>query len=144
MHYPRITQPTHAKWEQIHDEASAGAELNTQRLLTNGTSDHHPPNTIFEPVQEVVSRNFFVVDTVYASPSTNALGNPGADGRMLSMGPNGLPDVSEEILAELPLDCRAALLDAKCQEQEWKEKWTSESNDGMRGNLKIGFMGFPV
>jgi chromatin structure-remodeling complex protein RSC7 len=144
MHYPRITQPTHAKWEQIHDEASDDAERNTQRLLTNGTSNPHPPNTIFEPIQDVVSRNFLIVDTVYTSPSTNALGNPGADGSMLSMGPNGLPDVSEDILAELPPDCRAALLDAKRQEQEWKEKWTSESNDGMRGNLKIGFMGFPV
>jgi len=144
MHYPRITQPTHAKWEHVNDEASASAERNPQRLLTNGTSNHQPPKTIFEPVPDVVSRNFLVVDTVYKAPSMNVLGNPGVDGNMLTLGPNGLPNVTDEILAEMPPDCRAALLEAKRHEKEWKETWTSETNDGMRGNLKIGFMGFPV
>jgi chromatin structure-remodeling complex protein RSC7 len=144
MHYPRITQPTHAKWEHVNNEASTDVERNPQRLLTNGTSHHQPPKTIFEPVPDVVSRNFLVVDTVYKAPSMNALGNPGADGNMLTLGPNGLPNVTDEILAEMPPDCRAALLEAKRHEKEWKETWTSETNDGMRGNLKIGFMGFPV
>lgn len=147
MHYPEISQPTHAKWEQIFPEDSQNSgSLNSSHLLTNGTSNGHSSttDTMFEPVSDIVARNFLVTDTVFVSPSLSGLGIPGPDGDMLAIGPNGLPDASEEILAELPTDCRVALLAAKAKEKEWKEHWTTETRDGMRGNLKIGFLGFPV
>jgi chromatin structure-remodeling complex protein RSC7 len=147
MHYPKITQPTHAKWEQVSpEEATSTNGFDSSRLLTNGTSNGHSNthDTIFAPVSDVVSRNFLVTDTLFVSPALSGLGIPGPDGDMLAFGPNGLPNVSDEILAELPPDCRTALFAAKSKEKEWKESWTTESRDGMRGNLKIGFLGFPV
>jgi chromatin structure-remodeling complex protein RSC7 len=144
MHYPKITQPTHAKWEQL--PVSDSVQADSQHQLTNGTSTSHSDssNTIFKPVSNVVARNFLVTDTVYVSPSQSGVGIPGPDGDMLAMNHNGLPHMSDEILEELPAECRAALLEAKKEETEWKENWTTESRDGMRGNLKIGFLGFPV
>jgi chromatin structure-remodeling complex protein RSC7 len=147
MHYPKNTQPTHVRWEQLPPGGPTNGSLSGKQHLTNGTSssgDSGATGTIFEPVSEVVARNFIVVDTVFEAPPMSGLGLPGADGNMLAIGPNGLPSVSDEILAELPADCRAALLDAKAKEEEWKNRWTTESADGLRANLKIGFLGYPV
>lgn len=144
MHYPKITQPTHAKWEQL--PVSANTLSDSQKYLTNGTSNHDAEQlpTIFQPVSKVIARNFLVTDTVYTAPSLSGVGIPGPDGDMLAINHNGLPEVSDDILAELPPDCREALLAAKQEERGWKESWTTESHDGLRGNLKIGFLGFPV
>jgi chromatin structure-remodeling complex protein RSC7 len=150
VHYPSITQPTHAKWEPVSPEESATSTTHNDSHdtnLTNGVSfkDVGPSQvSMFEPVSKVVARNFLVTDTVFVQCPINGAGIPGADGDMLAIGANGLPEASEEILAELPPDCRDALLEAKEQEKEWRTYWSTESNDGLRGNLKIGFLGFPV
>jgi hypothetical protein len=36
------------------------------------------------------------------------------------------------------------LEDAKAKERQWKQHWGSEVEDGARGALRIGFLGFPV
>jgi chromatin structure-remodeling complex protein RSC7 len=100
--------------------------------------------TIFAPLPAVIPRNFLVIDTNFASPPMAGLGIPGPDGDVLDVGPNGLPNVTDEILAELPPDCRKALEDAKAKELQWKRQWGTEVESGARGNLKIGFLGFPV
>ena len=110
--------------------------------LTNG--HHMERKTIFKPVSKTVARNFMVTDTIFISPSISGVGIPGPDSAMYDMNPNGLPDANPEIIAELPEDCRNALLQAKREEDEWKHTWGSETTDGMRGRLKIGFMGYPV
>jgi chromatin structure-remodeling complex protein RSC7 len=156
MHYPKITQPTHVKWEELTPESNGHSppkQTNGISQLTNGV--HHvnlngtalqpaPIHTIFTPIPQVVSRNFLVVDTKFEAPPISGLGIPGPDGDVLDVGPNGLPDVTEEMLAELPPDCRKALMDAKAKEAEWKQRWSNEVQDGARGKLKIGFLGYPV
>lgn len=157
MHYPKIMQPTHYRWEQVHDEEPSSPTTNGVAHLTNGvngvhlngTSHHHEPEpkrqkTKFAPVKPIVSRNFMVVDTVFESPPHSGMGIPGPDGDSLDVGTNGLAGISEEILAELPAECRAAFDQAKEEELEWKNQWQTERQDGARGDLKIAFLGFPV
>lgn len=154
MHYPKITQPTHVKWEELDEDlphkASHGL-LNGVSSLTNGIHDVDLNGTtaqesdgIFSPLPSIITRNFLVVDTTFESPPISGLGIPGPDGDAVDVGPNGLPDASDDILAELPLECRQAFEAAKDQERQWKTKWKSEVEDGARGTLRIGFLGFPV
>ncbi|KAF2205620.1 nuclear localization protein [Delitschia confertaspora ATCC 74209] len=118
MCYPKIMQPTHARWEEVPASES--------------------------DVAPVVSRNYLVVDTYYQSPPISGLGVPGPDGDFYDTGVNGLPKVDQETLAELSAEARAALAHAKKEEMEWKNQWKGESIDGSRGKLKIGFSGVPV
>ncbi|QDS75680.1 hypothetical protein FKW77_007615 [Venturia effusa] len=154
MHFPKITQPTHARWEEVDEElphkASHGL-TNGVSALTNGIHDVDLNVTsvkesggIFSPLPSIITRNFLVVDTKFESPPISGLGIPGPDGDSVDVGPNGLPDVSDDILAELPPQCRQALEAAKDQEIQWKTQWKSEVEDGARGTLRIGFLGFPV
>ncbi|GAB7351439.1 hypothetical protein MBLNU459_g2105t1 [Dothideomycetes sp. NU459] len=157
MFYPKIMQPTHAKWEQILPDATAPSlpALNGDHAnghLTNGDSQHtstvnddsRPPVDSFKPVPDVVSRNFLVTDVYFETPPISNLGVPGPDGSVDDLGPNGLSDIPDHILDELPEDCRIALEQAKAAEAEWKGKWGTEATDGSRGSLRIGFNGFPV
>jgi chromatin structure-remodeling complex protein RSC7 len=156
MHYPKITQPTHVKWEELTADTSGRAPpklTNGVSHLTNGVhhvnlngtaKDEVSAPTIFTPVSRVISRNFLVVDTKYQSPPIAGLGIPGPDGDVLDVGQNGLPDVTDEILAELPPECRKAFEDAKMKEAQWRQNWGNEIQDGARGKLKIGFLGYPV
>jgi chromatin structure-remodeling complex protein RSC7 len=145
MLYPKITQPTHAKWEEIID-----TEINGVSELTNGVNrvnldrEAAREKSIFGPVEPVVSRNFLVVDSYLQSPPISGLGIPGPDGDFEDVGTNGLADVSPDILNELPAECRRAFEDAKAKEAEWKGFWRTETIDGARPQLKIGFSGVPV
>jgi len=140
MHYPKSTQPTHVKWEQIRDEE----EETVDEKVPNGTSDEqHKAKKLFSKVPDVVNRNFMVTDTVFVSPSISGLGIPGMDGDTYDIGPNGLPEVTEEILEELPDECRDALLAAKQKEYEWKTTWSNETENGLRGNIKVAYLGWP-
>lgn len=149
MYYPKITQPTHAKWEEIPQEEEVPAK---RRQLTNGVHDltngvdavnlNH--DTLFTPVPPIVARNYLVTDIVYQSPQISGLGVPGPDGDFHDVGPNGLANIPDELLAELPDDCRRAYEDAKAKEEEWRNTWRTEAEDGHRAHLKIGFSGVPV
>ncbi|KAF2398509.1 hypothetical protein EJ06DRAFT_532246 [Trichodelitschia bisporula] len=157
MHYPKIMQPTHAKWEPVIHEREAGDAkshlTNGITHLTNGvghvslndsTPKARPANTVFSAVSDVVKRNYLIVDTKFRSPSGIGFGIPGPDGDLLALGHNGLPHVDDEILAELPSSCRQALEVTHRKEMEWKQTWKTEAEDGNRPELKIGFLGFPV
>ncbi|KAF2432741.1 hypothetical protein EJ08DRAFT_686681, partial [Tothia fuscella] len=162
-HYPKIMQPTHVKWEQLpiesSDEPPHGLTNGISHLTngvdhvnlngTNGTNrineeETAPTSKVFSPLPPVIYRNYLVVDTKFESPPISGLGLPGPDGDAIDVGPNGLPQVTDDILAELPPDCRKALLEAKAKESQWKQKWGTEVESGARGNLKIGFLGYPV
>jgi chromatin structure-remodeling complex protein RSC7 len=138
MHYPRITQPTHARWEPILDDDEPGEDA-----LTNGDTADDAKPSMFGKVPTVVARNFMVTDTVFEAPPLNGPGLPGVDGPTLDVGAAGLPNPDPELLELLPEECRAALLREKEREAEWKTKWTSEVVDGMRGQLRIAFLGWP-
>ena len=167
MFFPKIMQPTHAKWEQIPPPTSpAEAE---QKQLTNGlTNGYHLTNgtgtddamdieevpatqtqskpTIFSEVPQIISRNYSIIDTVYTSAPISNAGFPGPDGAIedFTSGPNGLDAVPDDILAELPEDCRRAFEEARARELGWKGQWGKEAHSGLRGGLKIGFSGYPV
>ncbi|KAK3050171.1 chromatin structure-remodeling complex subunit RSC7 [Extremus antarcticus] len=161
MFYPKIMQPTHARWEQILPPSSPAQT--EQHLLTNGLTngttpngthddsmdlDHQPPSspTLFTSVPAVVSRNFTIVDTVYIAPPLSHTGYPGPDGHIEdpSSGPNGLSSVPDELLDELPEECRRAFEEARSEEVKWKQGWGTEVQSGLRGHLKVGLSGYPV
>ncbi len=164
MLYPKHMQPTHAKWVEVTSETPESDNLpGMEHLSLNtgntapvtgsnrnndsnpaGPSTEAPATTIFPPVPPHITRNYLVVDTVYQSPPMSGLGIPGPDGDTFDVGPTGLPIVSQEILDELPPECRKAFEEAKAVEKKWKETWGTETQDGHRGKLKIGFNGLPV
>jgi chromatin structure-remodeling complex protein RSC7 len=153
MHYPKIMQHTHVRWEQVTDEDNDAHMTNGISHLTNGVNGVHlngtrhdetRRKTKFPPVDPIISRNFMVVDTIFESPPHSGLGIPGPDGDALDVGTNGISNISDDILDELPAECRRAFEEAKERELEWKGRWGSEHRDGARGDVKIGFLGFPV
>jgi chromatin structure-remodeling complex protein RSC7 len=163
MYFPKIMQPSHARWEQMPPPSSS-AETE-KKLLTNGLTNgdtlpngtshdmdiDRPSNeptspTIFTPVPHVVSRNYTVVDTAYVAPPITTLGFPGPDGAIFdpTSGPSGLSAIPDDLVDELPEDCKLAFEAAKKQEADWKRQWGSEAQSGLRGALKVGLSGYPV
>ncbi|EME41867.1 hypothetical protein DOTSEDRAFT_135562 [Dothistroma septosporum NZE10] len=156
MFYPKIMQPTHAKWEHI----PAGTQPADTKQLTNGhlpngsssehdsviSADNQPSDTIFSDVPPLVSRTFTVIDTTYSAPPISNVGYPGPDGHVEdpTSGPNGLSTIPQDLIDELPPDCRVAFEEAKATELGWKQQWGTEAHCGQRGQLKIGFVGYPV
>lgn len=151
MFHPTITQPTHARWQQIPPPPAP--ITSGQRPLTNGarpsSSEPTEPtdaDTIFHPVPAVVSRNFTVVDVAFASPPISNVGFPGPDGVITdpTSGGAGLSAVPAELLDELPASCRVAFEEARAAELRWKRQWATERSGALRGDLKVGFVGYPV
>jgi chromatin structure-remodeling complex protein RSC7 len=127
MCYPKTTQPTHARWEEV------------------------PPSE--SNVPDAVRRSYLVVDTYFQKPIFAGLGIPGPDGDFCDVGLNGLSDCNFEDLdfSDLPPEqekvSKAAIpayWQAKQAEEEWKQQWQTEGTDGARGKPKIGFTGVPV
>lgn len=158
MFYPKIMQPTHARWEQIpppslssHDQSKQLTNGIPNGHLTNGGSDHDDTNepqtnTIFTPIPSIISRNFAVIDTNFSSPRILQPGYPGPDGAVedLPSGPNGLLSVPEDLISELPEECRRAFETERERERRWKEQWGAEAQSGLRGKLRVGLLGWPV
>lgn len=156
-------QPTHVKWEQIHDTVDHDDDRLMNGIHTNGhhvnggdaglgatsngfsdTKTSQAPPSLFKPVPDVVSRNYLVTDVCYESPPISNLGVPGPDGDVDDLGPNGLSTIDKDVLDELPEDCRRAFEEARGAELAWKNRWDTEQTHGSRGKLRIGFNGFPV
>ncbi|KAI9815337.1 MAG: hypothetical protein M1827_002817 [Pycnora praestabilis] len=157
MQYPAITQPTHARWEQVPLETattrlptSSGHQSNG--IIVNGSSnpsDNSLPQSgspedqnresIFPPVARVYSRNLMVADTCFTTPPMSGLGAPGPHVEDYEDGFDGLTDVPQDVIRELPSECRKAFDEAKEQEWTWKHSWRTEMTDGVRGTLRIGF-----
>ncbi|KAK8169690.1 nuclear localization protein-like protein NPL6 [Phyllosticta citrichinensis] len=150
LHFPKIMQPTHVRWEHLLAESEEILEEDVSKQTNgvngvNGTAHKQKNvNSTLGKVPAVVSRNFLVIDTHFQSAPMTGLGVPGPDGDFRDVGVNGLPNPSEEILEDLPEECRKALQEAKEKEREWKRSWGSEAVDGCRNHLKIGFLGVPV
>lgn len=159
MFMPKITQPTHARWEQIPPPSTTSAP--EPKLLTNGDShpttngtDAHEPMaldetqnpTIFSNVPAVISRNFLITDTHFTSPPLSNAGYPGPDNMITdpTSGTTGLSNIPTELLDELPEDCRQAFEQEKRRELDWKKSWGTEGQGCMRQGLKVGLAGWPV
>lgn len=154
MFYPKIMQPTHARWEQI---PPFEAILPTRQLadaapLTNGHADGgfgmQVGTTLIQPkpVPALVSQNFAVIDTVFTAPPIAGVGFPGPDDAVTdpTAGTTGLGHISQDLVDELPDHCRKAFEQAKKLEAQWKQQWGTERDSGLRGDLRIGFNGYPV
>ncbi len=154
MQYPTITQPTHARWEQIPIGSGTpgwnGGDVRRETAaITNGVVDltestnaqfeELPQQTIFTQIAPIYTRNFMLTDTHFRTPPMSGLGVPGPDADSIDVGPHGLGDVADDALAELPTECRKAFEDAKAQEWEWKHGWHTEADHAARGKLRIGY-----
>ncbi|KAL1594137.1 chromatin structure-remodeling complex subunit RSC7 [Nothophoma quercina] len=118
MCYPKTTQPTHARWEQVP-----------------ATETDVPP---------IVARKYLIVDRVFQQPPFAGLGIPGPDADYIDVGTNGLPNLADEDLAEMKPEERDAFEQLKSEEREWRSQWGGETTDGARCKPKIGFVGVPV
>ena len=149
MQYPKIMQPTHARWEQVSSSPQKSQALQitadeVNESLSKGTAmqrydQDQAHNTIFPEVPRVFTRNFMISDTYYNTPSTSVLGYPGPDEDVIDVGPGGLTHVSEDVVVALPEDCRKAFLEARAEEKQWKASWSSEKADGARAQLRITY-----
>ncbi|KUJ08026.1 uncharacterized protein LY89DRAFT_347936 [Mollisia scopiformis] len=129
MQYPKIMQPTHARWEQIDDHTE------NRKQLTNGHVKGHDEDevqSIFTPVKPIYSKNFMIVDTVYNSAPSSHMGVPGPDGDAHDLGFNGLSSIPNDVKAELPPECLAAFEQALEKEMQWKNQWSTESSSTLR------------
>ncbi|CBF74413.1 hypothetical protein AN4239.2 [Aspergillus nidulans FGSC A4] len=173
IHYPKIMQPTHARWERVPPSDARGANKLTKEMstltLSNGVveQENAPPepeteiqdskpagetSTIFSQVPSALARRFAVLDFYTESPTYSNLGIPGPDGDVHDLGSNGLISVANpkhpefvnpEILDELPPDCKEALIEAASHEWEWKSRWCSEVDDGARVAPRKSYAWFP-
>lgn len=117
MMYPKIMQPTVARWERVEpetDEATrqrritsaktalankdADGDINmeedesTENPSQNGDSSQPQPSneTIFPPVPSLLSRNFTIYDVYLESAPDSTLGNPGPSGHIHDIGNPGI------------------------------------------------------
>ncbi|KAH8695385.1 putative nuclear localization protein NPL6 [Talaromyces proteolyticus] len=171
IQYPKIMQPSHARWEQAPSSdnlaSTALAEGISTLNLTNGTtpeagdedadrrrteSADEPESSILPPVPEIITRRFGITDIHYETPETSTLGRPGPDGDIHDVGSNGILSLADplhpefaslEVLAELPPECKEALLETAAQEWTWKSKWRTEATDTTRGQFLKSYAWFP-
>lgn len=115
MHWPSHMQPTHARWEVVHDE-------NDSELLEQASR--------LPKLDPVYGRNFRIHDLCLESAPESWLGRPGPDGEV-----EGLESISAAILEELPPECLDAFEAAKSREASWRSKWHSERVDGLRAHF---------
>ena len=163
MHYPRITQPTHARWEQLPDEpdlASLHIADDSTAPTTDGTTPaaHHaarasdtgaaddppfdatkPGRAALPPLTSFQARNLATVDTHMRFPPRSHLGAPGADGGEYDIGPKGLCEVADDVVAELPEACLGAFLEAREEERRWRMQWAGETEDGLRAEVNVTY-----
>lgn len=118
MCYPKVTQPTHARWEEVPVEET--------------------------DVPPLVRRKYLVVDSIFQQPVFAGLGIPGPDGDFVDVGTNGLPNLDDEDKQNMKPEELASFAEIKREEQEWRSQWGGEHTDGARVKPKIGFVGVPV
>lgn len=118
MHYSKITQPTHARWEEVA-----------------------PTETDVPPL---VRRKYLVVDSMFQQPPFAGLGIPGPDGNFIDVGINGLPVLDDEDKKNMKPEEIDAFANLKREELEWRSQWGGEDTDGARAKPRIGFVGVPV
>jgi chromatin structure-remodeling complex protein RSC7 len=115
MQYPAITQPTHARIEQVTDSSGPA-----------GSGD----SSCFTPLDSRIPRNFTVIDTYMETPSTgiSAAVYEKREVPAFLTDFQGLGAVSNHILDELPPECREAFDKALEKEKAWKAAWGPEKS----------------
>ncbi|CRG92496.1 Chromatin structure-remodeling complex subunit rsc7 [Talaromyces islandicus] len=108
--------------------------------------------SILPPVPAVFTRRFAITDVYYETPESSTLGRPGPDGDIHDLGSNGITSMvdhlhpefaSAEVLAELPPECKEALVETAAREWAWKSKWRTETTDGSRAHFLQSYSWYP-
>ncbi|EXJ82908.1 hypothetical protein A1O3_06724 [Capronia epimyces CBS 606.96] len=123
MHWPSHMQPTHARWEVVDDEKTPDTPEQTSKL------PHLDP---------VYGRNFRIHDFCLESTPESWFGTPGSGEEG-----EGCFSIPATILEELPSDCLRALEEAKACEAEWRGKWHTEQEDGLRARFLTSIDWYP-
>ena len=172
IHLPKIMQPSHARWEELPQAEPDLQSLTlsdpttppaptmngtvtpaptidktpttlAENATPNGTSDLKPTNTTFPTLTSFQGRNLATIDTVLRFPPESNLGVPGLSGSVWDIGPKGLCEVADDVMACLPPECLGPFLEAQGMERQWRDDWSTESRDGMRADVKITFTAAP-
>lgn len=132
VQWPSAMQPTHTRWESVEDD-KVDEEEDTQRRLADGintaernTDQRQSPTS--HKLDPIYPRNFMIHDLVLEGAPESRLGPPG-----LAFDPQSLTSVPENILDELPPDCRQGFEVARRVEMSWRSRWNTETTDGHRG-----------
>lgn len=144
IQWPRTMQPTHARWERVPHEKT-NQQYPKQHKLTNGASGNgngpdvdQELSTIFQALDPIYPRNFLIQDLCLEGAPESKFGPPGLDNN-----PQSLSNISQDILDELPTDCRQAFEEAKARESTWRSRWNTETTDGKRGRFMPTVEWFP-
>ncbi|KAJ5736863.1 Chromatin-remodelling complex RSC SWI/SNF subunit Rsc7/Swp82 [Penicillium malachiteum] len=129
MQYPQITQPTHVRYEHVPPPSIDPREnlmggLSSLNLAPGpsttedaGSSSTIPSDTtsppIFPPVPKSVSDNYMVQDIIFEAPPYSNM------------------------------DSKKALEEAQAAELEWKQRWSTEAEDGARSEMVKSFAWYP-
>ena len=133
------------------NESQESTQVEPTDQAEEGNETTETPS-IFSSIPSALSRRFAIHDVVYESPQYSNQGVPGADGDAHDLGTNGLlsnlnplhPEfATPEILAELPPECKEALIQAASHEWQWKSKWRNETDDGARFQPTKSYAWFP-
>ena len=137
----KLRNPNDTKFSNgIQDALAKDSATNpSANGLVVTSSDQAAARTIFPPLPPAYTRNLLIVDTHFISPGTSDVGIPGPDSDEYDVGTHSLADVGEDVIAELPVECRQAFENAEERERSWKHQWQAETQDGARGKLRIGF-----
>ncbi|KAL8716349.1 MAG: hypothetical protein Q9220_000254 [cf. Caloplaca sp. 1 TL-2023] len=126
LQYPKIMQPSHARWEACPVSSSNGVE--------SGKADSKFPS-----VPSVLERNFLIADTYYVGPPTSGFGFPGLDGNIMGVGPSDGAAMTDSAAPLLPPECQVALQSAHEEATKWSNFWAGEDIDGARAQLRISY-----
>ncbi|KAI8623334.1 hypothetical protein F5Y19DRAFT_481854 [Xylariaceae sp. FL1651] len=113
MQYPAIMQPTHARIEQVADSVDPTESEDSAR---------------FPPLDPRIPRNFTVIDTYMETPPAGISSSVYEQREVPAFLSDfqGLGAVSNDILDDLPPECREAFDKALEKEKAWKSTWGPE------------------
>ena len=94
--------------------------------------------TIFPTLDAVYARNFRIHDFYLETAPDSVMGIPG-----IADDEKGLENIPDNVVDELPPECREAFLVARSGETAWKSRWSTEAVDGKRAHFLPATAWFP-
>ena len=141
-------QPTHARWDVAPDDDN-GENNNDEDPTNNGTARHSQP-TSFPKLPAFYPRNFTIHDIhLQSAPESSVVFDEELDNELATstnysyQAAKSLQSIPDDILDELPEECRSALEEAKKRQEEYREYWGAESVEGLRAKFKSTTVWFP-
>lgn len=138
MQLPRNMQPTRARWEQIDAEDTHRPNVQISESHHDGLKPTTNPSTLFSPLPRFYAQQFLIADLYLENPSMRAAEkSQNVEGSHRSS-PSTLPQITDDVLAVLPDDCRLQVLEAGAQAEAWRGRWMRENVDSI-AKLKVTY-----